>query len=305
MNSKKSGWLFLIVVVVYLGVQYLLSYLMRFLPIRGMSFEFALFFGETLMLVPTLLFLLFNRSNPLKVCRFHKIKISTALMTVLFAFLAMPAATLMNTVSQMSPQMLNTGFGLCFLAIAVYGPFVEEVVFRGAIFGGMRESASVWKSMLLSALLFGMMHMNFNQVGYAFVLGISMALLVEATGSIWASIIFHITVNARSVIALFGVEKLSGLSQDLAELLGQTDVIEAAEATVTNSQLAAMLCLELLVAVVCLPIAGCVLVFLAKRENRLERLKSIWVERRQGKVFGIPVIIGMIICVVEMVLSVL
>ena len=44
MNSKKSGWLFLIVVVVYLGVQYLLSYLMRFLPIRGMSFEFALFF---------------------------------------------------------------------------------------------------------------------------------------------------------------------------------------------------------------------------------------------------------------------
>lgn len=314
MNSKKSGWLFLIVVVVYLGVQYLLSYLMRFLPIRGMSFEFALFFGETLMLVPTLLFLLFNRSNPLKVCRFHKIKISTALMTVLFAFLAIPAATLMNilsmffvenTVSQMSPQMLNTGFGLCFLAIAVYGPFVEEVVFRGAIFGGMRESASVWKSMLLSALLFGMMHMNFNQVGYAFVLGISMALLVEATGSIWASIIFHITVNARSVIALFGVEKLSGLSQDLAELLGQTDVIEAAEATVTNSQLAAMLCLELLVAVVCLPIAGCVLVFLAKRENRLERLKSIWVERRQGKVFGIPVIIGMIICVVEMVLSVL
>ena len=159
--------------------------------------------------------------------------------------------------------------------------------------------------MLLSALLFGMVHMNFNQMGYAFVLGISMALLVEATGSIWASIIFHITVNARSVIALFGVEKLSGLSQDLAELFGQTDVIEAAEATVTNSQLAAMLCLELLVAVVCLPIAGCVLVFLAKRENRLERLKSIWAERRQGKVFGIPVIIGMIICVVEMVLSVL
>lgn len=82
-------------------------------------------------------------------------------------------------------------------------------------------------------------------------------------------------------------------------------MIEAAETAVTNSQLAAMLCLELLVAVVCLPIAGCVLVFLAKRENRLERLKSVWTERRQGKVFGIPVIIGMIICVVEMVLSVL
>lgn len=310
MNSKKAGWLFLIVVVIYIAASYLIGWYSQEHPLR---FEVSLFLGETIMLVPALLFLALNRNNPLKLCRFHKIRISTALMTVLFAFLAMPAATLMNilsmffvenTVSQMSPQMLAAGFPLCFLAIAVYGPFVEEVVFRGGIFGGMRESASAWKAMLLSALVFGMMHMNFNQMGYAFVLGIGMALLVEATGSIWASILFHITVNGRSVIALFGLEKLAGLSETLGELLGQ-EALETAQTTVSNGQLGAMLCLEILIAVVCLPLAGCVLVWLAKRENRMERLKMIWAERRNGKVWSIPVLLGIILCVVEMVLGVI
>lgn len=310
MNSKKSGWLFLVVVMIYIAASYFIGWYSQDHPIR---FEVSLFLGETIMLLPALLFLMLNRSNPLKVCRFCKIKLSTALMTILFAFLAMPAATLMNilsmffvenTVSQMSPQMLQSGFLLCFLAIAVYGPFVEEFVFRGAIFGGMRESAPAWKSMLLSALLFGMMHMNFNQMGYAFVLGIGMALLVEATGSIWASVLFHIAVNARSVIALFGMEKLAGLTEVFGELLGQ-EALEQAQTAVTAGQLGAMLCWELLVAVVCLPLAGCVLVWLAKRENRLDRLKTVWTERRNGKVLGIPVILGAILCLVEMILGVL
>ncbi|MBQ3785940.1 MAG: CPBP family intramembrane metalloprotease, partial [Lachnospiraceae bacterium] len=49
--------------------------------------------------------------------------------------------------------------------------------------------------------------MNFNQLGYAFALGVMMALLMEATGSLWATFIMHMVFNGQSVVTLF-VEKL-------------------------------------------------------------------------------------------------
>lgn len=304
MNQKKAGWLFFIVIIVYEGASLLTGRISRQYPL---DFRLVLFLGEAFMLIPALLLLGLFRANPVRLCRFRKIKVSTALMTVLFSFMAMPAATLMNilsmffldnTVSLMSGEIIQTGFLISFLAIAVYGPVAEEVVFRGILFGGYRESASAWKAILISALLFGMMHMNFNQMGYAFVLGIGMALLVEVTGSIWSSIIFHITVNARSVVMLFLADGMGKWAQGVTNGMELSEeLLENAGATVTNSQLGAMLCLELLIAVVCLPIAGCILAWIAKREGGLDKLKSLWSERKTGRVFSIPVILAIIICV--------
>lgn len=303
MNRKKAGWLFFIVIVVYEGASLLTGRISRQYPL---DFRLALFLGEAFMLAPALLLLALFKVNPVRLCHFRKIKVSTALMTVLFSFFAMPAATLMNilsmffvenTVSMMSGEIIQTGFLLSFLAIAVFGPAAEEFVFRGILFGGYRESASALKAILLSALLFGMMHMNFNQMGYAFVLGIGMALLVEVTGNIWPSIIFHITVNARSVIVLFLTDGMGKWAQGVLNDVGLSEeLMENAGAAITNSQLGAMLCLELLIAVVCLPIAGCILVWIAKREGGLDKLKNLWSERKAGRVFSIPVILGIIIC---------
>ena len=47
------------------------------------------------------------------------------------------------------------------------------------------------------------MHMNLNQACYAFVIGIAFALLVEATGSIFSSILCHFVFNAQSVCIMY------------------------------------------------------------------------------------------------------
>lgn len=308
MNYKKTGWMFLFIILVYVGASYVFGMISENHPV---DFRVVLFLGEAFMLVPALLFLGVNKVNLIKSCRFQKVRVSTVLMTVLFAFLVMPAATFMNvismffvenTVAQMSTQLLKSGFFISFFAVAIYGPCVEEIVFRGGIFQGYRESASSLKAILLSALLFGMMHMNFNQMGYAFVLGIAMALLMEATGSIWPSIVFHIVVNARSVITLFLVDSMESFMQGVTGL--KDGALEAAQ-EVTAKQLWGMLSMETLLLVICLPIAGCILVWIAKREGRWDKIKNLWAERKEGKVLSIPAILGILICIGIMVMDVL
>lgn len=313
MSAKKSGWLFLGIIVIYIGTSMAFAYTQLAYYLK-LNFVGSAFLSSALIWVPALLFLLINRTNPVSFCRFRKMHVSTAFMTVLFAFMAMPAATLMNILSmffvdnaveQMNGDLLSLGFFLSLFLIAVYAPFAEELAFRGALMQGFRQSGSAFKSILLSAFLFGLMHLNFNQMPYAFVLGIIMGLLVEATGSIWSSIIFHFTVNARSVIVLFLQEKLTTWLENVADSIGLEIALDNAEAAVTASDLGMMLCLEILVAVVCLPIAACILVWLAKREGNTEKLRAVWSDRRLGRVWSIPVIIAIIIGIVFMVCDVL
>lgn len=300
MNAKKSGWLFLIVICIYMAVVVLLSRVKLNISLTG-----NLFLSEAIIWVPTLLFLFINKINPVKFCRFKKLHFSSVLMTFLYSLLVMPAATLMNvismffvdnTITAMTPDMLGEGFIIMFLMVAINAPLAEEFVFRGTIFQGFKKSASPFKAILLSALLFGLMHLNFNQAGYAFVLGIAMALLVEATDSIWASFICHLTVNARSVVTLFGVQKLSQYFGDLIGIDGfQESLMNAMNSDVTNKQLFMMLCFEIFMVVICLPVAGCVLIWIAKKEGREANIKALWKERKSGKVFFVPVILAIII----------
>lgn len=309
MDKKKSGWLFLTVIVAYIGTGFALS----ILPIGAkMPFGINLFLSEAIIWIPALLFLAAGRVNPVKFCQFRKIHASTALMTVVFAFLAMPAATLMNifsmffvenTVVQMSSDILNAGFLSAFLMMAVYGPFCEELVFRGVLLQGYKKSASPLKAILISSFLFGLMHLNFNQAGYAFVLGILMALLAEAAGSIWAPFLFHMAVNGKSVVVLFLSEKLTGMLQNVTQLTGT--MAENRNVAVTSKDLVKMLCFESLVATICLPIAGCVLYWIAKKEGRAGSLKALWADRKSGKIWSIPVILAIIISIGFMIYGVL
>lgn len=89
---------------------------------------------------------------------------------------------------------------LSFILVAIVAPILEEFVFRGMIFCKLRRSFSFWPAALISAVLFGLFHMNVVQGTYAFILGIAMAYLVEHTDTILASMFLHGVLNASSYI---------------------------------------------------------------------------------------------------------
>lgn len=80
-------------------------------------------------------------------------------------------------------------------------PILEEVVFRGLVYGRLRRWLRMPWAVLWSAIIFGLMHMNIVQFVYAGFLGALMALCVERLGgSLRGAILAHIMANAVSVI---------------------------------------------------------------------------------------------------------
>ena len=163
-------------------------------------------------------------------------KFTSVLMVVVFTFLMEPLTTLLNAISMlfvdnavmdMSNLALEYPFPVMLFMMAVFGPVCEEVAFRGILYRGYLKSGSALKAVLLSSLLFGLIHMNFNQAPYAFALGVAMALLMEATGSLWAPVLMHMVFNAQSVVRMYVYDRFFPwiLEEQAQQIMGPEELL--------------------------------------------------------------------------------
>lgn len=240
-----------------------------------------------------------DAKRPFEAAGFHKVKISTLLMIALCTFLIMPLVTVLNVltmfftdnaVAALEGDIVSTPFPAMLFMIGIFGPFCEEFVFRGVIYRSYRRSGEWLNNMryktlrnngisaiLLSSLLFGLMHMNFNQAVYAFAIGIFLVLLVEAAGSLWASVFCHMFFNSCQVVLMYASEGI------LNSIYGQAANETAAR--MSTQDLLAALSVYLVIAAVTTPIAGCVIAWIAKNEGRQDVFRALF--RRSGRA-GVP-----------------
>lgn len=86
------------------------------------------------------------------------------------------------------------------LAVGVLPAMVEELIYRGILYKGFRKFVPVVAANLLSAFVFGVMHMNMVQFVYAFVLGMAFAWVYERYKTLWAPVLMHMSANVFSVL---------------------------------------------------------------------------------------------------------
>lgn len=293
MNSKKVNWFFLTTILLHILIVVLVV-VFRYVFVLDIILNFIV--SSAIIVVPALFFLLHSKENWKEALGFRKIKWSSAGMIVLFTFLTMPLTTFINAfsllfvdnaVAEMSDQIFELSFPVTFFFMAISGPLCEEIAFRGVVYRGYRRSGTILQAILFSALLFALKHMNFNQAAYAFVIGIMLALLVEACGSLWASVIYHIVFNGYTVCVMY-----------LTEWFQPGMLVESNSAYNREVLLYAM-AFYAVIAAVSTAIAGCVLVWIAKNQKRRNVLKSIWAERKtgKGKMVTIPLVIAIVLCV--------
>ncbi len=84
---------------------------------------------------------------------------------------------------------------LGFLFVGVLPGFCEEFSHRGMVLGNIKRDGAV-RAILFSALLFGLMHLNIVQVGYAFVVGLILGTITLLTKSIFPAMIVHGVSNS-------------------------------------------------------------------------------------------------------------
>jgi len=87
-----------------------------------------------------------------------------------------------------------------FISVVLFAPILEELFCRGIILRGLLHHTSPAKAILLSALMFGIMHLNPWQAIPAFILGLFMGWIYWKTHSLWATIFIHFVNNGFSFI---------------------------------------------------------------------------------------------------------
>jgi transmembrane CAAX amino protease len=89
---------------------------------------------------------------------------------------------------------------LMIIAVGIIAPVVEELFFRGLLFNKSRNYVSVKASAIISALVFGFVHLNIIQGANAFVLGLLFAYIYQKTESIYTTILAHLGNNLMAVL---------------------------------------------------------------------------------------------------------
>lgn len=92
----------------------------------------------------------------------------------------------------------NYTFILAFITTAIVPAICEEFLFRGAIMHSLLKFGKV-PAILISGVMFGLMHMNFSQFFYATAAGIFLGWVACETGSIYCGMLIHFSQNFFSV----------------------------------------------------------------------------------------------------------
>ncbi len=110
------------------------------------------------------------------------------------------SATIKSTLQQIMSQ--SPGLVASILIFAFFPAICEEFAFRGFILSGLERQHRTRSAIILSALMFGFLHVLlslFQQLFNAAILGIVLGLLAVRSRSIVPGIVFHFLNNAFGV----------------------------------------------------------------------------------------------------------
>ena len=95
--------------------------------------------------------------------------------------------------------------GIAFVELAVFAPMIEELIFRGWLYGNLRIRAPKIVAILLISLLFGLVHMQWNVGVSVFAMSVVSCTLREITGTIYAGTLLHIINNVVAFYLVYVV----------------------------------------------------------------------------------------------------
>jgi membrane protease YdiL (CAAX protease family) len=255
--------------------------------------------SELMILIPGVAMVLYHGDRLRVLVPLKKIKAPSILLTILYVLMLFPLVTFVNSLSMLfventvvgiSDQITMLPMWQMLLSIGLLGPLAEEVVFRGIILQSYQRTGRIIGSIVLSSIMFGMMHMNFNQFAYGAVMGIMLSLLVEATGSVLSSFIAHATFNSIEVVLLyFTSDTLDDAEEILENFSGSTELLTIG--------------IYFVGAVIFTALAICVAYKISKIESRNEFFINIPKCLKQGyKLITVPLVIAFIIATAYMIL---
>jgi sodium transport system permease protein len=171
--------------------------------------------GQLFILIPPVLMAMLLASSPARTLRLAWPRPRHLLMAIALAFTLNPLVNelqpyvehlfpISHTLREVLGQLMgrSTGIGTAIAVFALLPAVCEEFAFRGFILSGLERQHRTRSAILLSALMFGFLHVLmslFQQLFNATLLGIVLGLLAVRSRSILPGIVFHFLNNAMGV----------------------------------------------------------------------------------------------------------
>ena len=112
--------------------------------------------------------------------------------------LGIALATLLNMIIFLIIPSSNQVTIPTFLAIissGIIGPIYEEILFRYLLYNRLKQKYSIKKSILITTIIFALIHISPLKIIYAFILGLILNVAYEKYHKIIAPILIHISAN--------------------------------------------------------------------------------------------------------------
>ncbi len=286
--------------------------------------------SQFLLFLPVGIYIIGHRKRFISNIRFKMLSLKTLLMLVAFTFTITPVMSFINSISLLFSDNVinetvsgitqNNSMLVSLLVVALLPAVCEEIAYRGVFYSEYSKFSSK-KAILLSGLLFGMLHMNINQFVYAAAMGMVFALVVEATDSILSTMTIHLISNGTSVLAMYavsgeGMEVAEADTQTISEMFGEMANEEGINPAMSGvfeklstfpDEVVQVIVLGV-IALIFGTVAFVLFIQIAKSCGRYDVVRGIFLARyrtdepqKEGKIFTPSLYVAILICSVFMV----
>lgn len=162
---------------------------------------------------------IFNKRTTLRDIGLHRLPSwsEIGLAPIGFVVYMIASMLVMFSIIQLIPgfdikEAQETGFGnitqryeyvVAFFTLVVLAPVAEEVLFRGYLYGRLKRWAPWVVSALITSVLFGFAHGQWNVGIDTFVMSMIACMLRDICGSLWPAIMLHMIKNGIAYYFLF------------------------------------------------------------------------------------------------------
>jgi len=143
------------------------------------------------------------------------IAIQTGIVSPIVSSLPMP-----EIMKKIFLEFANQNGIFSFIVIVIAAPIIEELIFRGIILNGLLQRYSPVKSIIISSVLFGIVHLNPWQFISALIIGLFSGWVYYRTRKLTLSIMIHSVNNLFAFVGMYFMDAETMMNESLTELYG-------------------------------------------------------------------------------------
>lgn len=194
-------------ILIYIGITFFVAFIFRIVfdidlnPVLTTSIAGVL---SLIILIPLYISAKKNRNDIVYKINYKNILylIPIGLSLAIFSNVILELTNILNNdeaAKYVTKSIMSLNPILIIFTTILIAPIVEELVFRAFIFKTISKMSNKYVGMIISSLMFGIMHGNVSQGLYAFFVGLVLSFIYDKLNNISYAIFLHSTMNFSSI----------------------------------------------------------------------------------------------------------